>query len=57
MRIARRPSPVVLDDNLADPAWQAAEVIGRFKQRDPNEGGPASQRIFGSSHDTAPWTR
>jgi hypothetical protein len=43
VRVVRVPSPLTVDGNLSEPAWQAAPVIGGFKQRDPNEGADASQ--------------
>src|SRR5262249_31639985 len=33
-----------LDGVLDEPAWQRAEPLGPFLQRDPNAGGPASQK-------------
>jgi len=41
---ARRTSPIVLDAKLDEDAWQTAEPITDFKQIDPEEGKPASQR-------------
>jgi hypothetical protein len=41
---ARRASPIVLDGKLNEPAWSAAAPITEFKQVDPDEGKPASQR-------------
>ncbi len=35
---------VRLDGLLDEPAWQAAEPIGGFRQREPNEGEPATER-------------
>jgi len=43
VRIARRAAPVAIDGQITDQAWQAAPVIDGFRQRDPNEGSPASQ--------------
>jgi hypothetical protein len=40
----RRTSPIVLDAKLDEAAWQKAEPITEFKQIDPEEGKPASQR-------------
>src|SRR6476646_3323370 len=41
---ARRSSPILLDGRLNDAAWQAAQPITDFKQIDPEEGRPGSQR-------------
>jgi hypothetical protein len=41
---ARRTSPIVLDAKLDDAAWQAARPITDFRQIDPEEGKPGSQR-------------
>src|SRR5947207_4631649 len=41
---ARRTSPIVLDAKLDEAAWQAAQPISDFRQIDPDEGKPASQR-------------
>ncbi|HEX8945768.1 MAG TPA: carbohydrate binding family 9 domain-containing protein, partial [Gemmatimonadaceae bacterium] len=41
---ARRTQPIVLDGKLDEAAWQAAQPITEFKQIDPEEGKPASQR-------------
>src|SRR5512132_1351260 len=40
----RRTDPIVLDAKLDEAAWTAAQPITDFKQVDPNEGKPASQR-------------
>src|SRR5512143_102416 len=39
-----RTSPIVLDAKLDEAAWQTARPISDFKQIDPEEGKPASQR-------------
>ena len=41
---ARRAGPIVLDGKLDDEAWKAATPVTDFKQVDPDEGKPASQR-------------
>ncbi len=41
---ARRSGPIVLDGKLDDAAWAQAQPITDFKQIDPDEGQPASQR-------------
>lgn len=40
----RRTGDVVMDGKLDDAAWRAAPPITEFRQIDPNEGQPASQR-------------
>lgn len=40
----RRTGPVTLDATLDEDAWKAATPITEFRQIDPNEGQPASQR-------------
>jgi len=40
----RLTSPIVLDAKLDDAAWQTAQPITDFKQIDPEEGKPGSQR-------------
>ena len=41
---ARRTSPVTLDGRLDDAAWAAATPITGFRQTQPTEGAPATQR-------------
>ncbi|MFN2397863.1 MAG: DUF5916 domain-containing protein, partial [Gemmatimonadaceae bacterium] len=41
---ARRAGPVRIDGQLDEPAWQAATPVTDFRQFDPNEGQPASER-------------
>jgi hypothetical protein len=43
-RAARLTAPVSVDGNLDEPVWQNGNAITEFKQRDPNEGAPPSQR-------------
>jgi hypothetical protein len=40
----KRNGPIAMDGKLDDAAWRAATPITDFKQIDPNEGKPASQR-------------
>ena len=40
----RTETPVTVDGNLDEPAWQGAEVTLGFIQRDPNEGEPSTKR-------------
>ncbi len=35
--------PIVMDGTLDEPAWQTAPVADDFRQREPDEGAPASQ--------------
>ena len=50
--LAERPSiaalaidePIVVDGRLDEPAWDRAEVGNGFRQREPREGAPASER-------------
>lgn len=44
VRAARRDGDVRIDGRLDEPAWRAAEPVTAFRQVDPNEGQPASQR-------------
>ncbi|MGH7639077.1 MAG: DUF5916 domain-containing protein, partial [Gemmatimonadaceae bacterium] len=44
LRAARRDGDVRIDGRLDDPAWKGAEPVTAFRQRDPNEGEPGSQR-------------
>src|SRR5687768_9108555 len=41
---ARRAGSVQIDGRLDESAWQAATPITAFRQNDPNEGQPASER-------------
>ena len=40
VRVATAP---ILDGRLDDVAWQRAEVIGNFRQRDPDQGAPGTE--------------
>jgi hypothetical protein len=44
LRAARATSPVVIDADLSDAAWQAAPEFTDFTQHDPNDGQPATMR-------------
>uniref|UniRef100_A0A832HZY6 Carbohydrate binding family 9 domain-containing protein n=1 Tax=Eiseniibacteriota bacterium TaxID=2212470 RepID=A0A832HZY6_UNCEI len=44
VRAQRLASPVVVDGVLSEEVWRTAEPAGDFRQRDPHEGAPASQR-------------
>jgi hypothetical protein len=44
VKVVRATSSISIDGNLDDQAWQAAPVIGGFKQRDPAEGAEPSQK-------------
>jgi hypothetical protein len=67
VRAARLAQAIVIDGDLSDAAWQGAQTIAGFTQREPNEGKPASQQttvrvafdddalyISAQLHDTAP---
>ena len=41
---ARRQGPITLDGNLDEPDWQAATPARDFRQSQPHEGEPATQR-------------
>ena len=41
---ARRNGPVSIDGRMDEAAWQAATPVTDFRQFDPNEGQPASER-------------
>jgi hypothetical protein len=41
---ARRNGPILLDAKLDEAAWQAATPLTNFRQTDPDEGKPATQR-------------
>lgn len=41
---ARTAGPIRLDGRLDDPGWSAAAAADGFRQRDPDEGQPASER-------------
>jgi uncharacterized protein DUF5916/cellulose/xylan binding protein with CBM9 domain len=43
-RAARRSGAIALDGRLDDAAWQVASPVTEFRQTDPTEGEPASQR-------------
>jgi hypothetical protein len=38
------PEPVTLDGLLTEPCWRGAQVVSNFRQRDPREGEPATER-------------
>ncbi|HVG23211.1 MAG TPA: DUF5916 domain-containing protein [Thermoanaerobaculia bacterium] len=44
LRAVRATSPVVIDGDLSDPAWQAAPEFTDFTQHDPQDGAPATLR-------------
>lgn len=41
---ARRRAPMVIDGRLDDPDWLRIAPVADFRQRDPDEGAPATQR-------------
>jgi hypothetical protein len=38
------PEPITLDGLLTEPCWQKAQVISDFRQRDPHQGEPATEK-------------
>lgn len=40
----RTATPPTVDGRLDDPAWQTAEALSGFRQREPREGEPATER-------------
>jgi hypothetical protein len=44
LRVARRTGDIRIDGRMDEAAWQAAPVASEFKQFDPQEGQPASER-------------
>jgi hypothetical protein len=43
-RATRRTGPITIDGRLDEPDWARAEPITTFRQTDPTEGAPATQR-------------
>ena len=46
VRALRISGPLRIDGRLEEPAWEAAEVVEGFTQRDPVEGAPVSERTW-----------
>src|SRR3990172_8421269 len=44
VRPYRTESPITLDGNLDEPAWQEATVTLGFTQKDPQEGAPSTEK-------------
>jgi hypothetical protein len=44
IKVLTIPGPVLLDGRLDEPFWAAADSIDDFRQREPTEGAPASER-------------
>jgi len=44
VRAIRRTEPIVIDGRLDEAFWQTVPVAGSFRQKDPHEGEPASER-------------
>ncbi|HET7231731.1 MAG TPA: DUF5916 domain-containing protein [Longimicrobium sp.] len=44
VRAVRRTEPIVIDGRLDEAFWQTVPVAGEFRQKDPHEGQPASER-------------
>jgi hypothetical protein len=40
----RAQAPLLIDGRLDEPAWQSADAAGNFRQYEPNEGEPATER-------------
>ena len=43
-RVTRTSAPITLDGRFAEPDWARADSITEFRQRDPAEGAPVSER-------------
>ena len=44
IRVSESSGPIVLDGLMKEPAWQQAQVITDFRQRNPLEGEPATEK-------------
>ena len=44
LRAGRAAAPPLIDGRLDEASWQAADVAGTFRQYEPNEGDPATER-------------
>jgi hypothetical protein len=44
IRIRRITEPIKIDGRLDEPAWSEADTATDFRQREPNEGAPASEK-------------
>ncbi len=44
IRITPSQEPITLDGLLAEPSWAQAQVLADFRQRDPHEGEPATEK-------------
>src|SRR5215204_2906733 len=44
IRIRRVTEPIKIDGRLDEPAWSEADVAADFRQQEPNEGTPASEK-------------
>jgi hypothetical protein len=44
-RAAERTTPIAIDGKLDDAAWQSATPVTEFRQTDPKDGEPATERI------------
>jgi hypothetical protein len=40
----RAVAPILIDGRLDEPSWQSADAAGDFRQYEPNEGAPATER-------------
>src|SRR5437763_3799390 len=44
IRIRRISEPIKIDGRLDEPAWSEAAIAADFRQQEPNEGTPASEK-------------
>jgi hypothetical protein len=44
LRAHRAQAPPLIDGRLDEPSWQSADAAGNFRQYEPNEGSPATER-------------
>ncbi len=44
LNLTLKEGPLVLDGKLDEEAWSQSNVVGDFKQKDPNEGMPATEK-------------
>src|SRR5438874_2044003 len=44
IRVRRITDPIKIDGRLDEPVWTQADIATDFRQQEPNEGAPASER-------------
>src|SRR5829696_7352904 len=44
IQVRRTTDPIKIDGSLDEPAWSEADVAADFRQQEPNEGTPASEK-------------